>query len=372
MASVSDIFINFFFNKKNIDKGIKEIKRDFDGLSSEISKGIFKGIGVIAGINTVTQGFKKLLDTTNLIGDTAKRFNMPVESISRFNNLMSLVGANTSEAMDSFSHFKTAIVDFKTTGGGLIADMSKDFAINMSSVKDVDDLLLSLRERYQSLQNTDQKTKFLSKFNKEQVSLITATTEAFDGYIKKANNMNTINDDAIKGANDFRVALAELRNEGMVLGTKLMPVMTGFARALTHIPEILTAIGGGLADVIGAVKDTSKFFGKGIMKTFGYEVEDEDMLDMDIKKVNKKMNAIRAKKKVNDAWKQNLPQFNNGLLNNGMLPPVSNTSTRQSTVTDNSTITINVNGAMSPRETGQEIRQQLQTRKLSNRGVQVM
>jgi hypothetical protein len=418
--AITDIFINFVFNKKNVEKGINEIKEDFKGIGGAVAKGLgVPKLGLISGVAGAIYGLKQVYNILGDVGNMADKFSLPVETVSKFSNLMSLVGANTNEALASFEKLQGGIVDFHTTGEGWIRDFSSTFAVSMDNVKTTDGLLNSLRNTYKTLQNDDQRAKFNMIVGDEKLlRLVHMQNDEYDKAINKRGGMRTITAEQVKGARDLDIALAQLKNAGVGLGATFMPllkyvsillngVVEGFSVLTNSIGDVLGALVGGLkelmtltSDVLGALAgglksifepfkyvlggglkdDVTNFFtgkndkskakdGNSFKQLDNKAPIDNPFINMMFNNEgNNQSKAIDGNSFKQTAINKPLSTLDGNPLKNMLLQP---SSTSQSTINDNSTITINVNGSTTPQQTGQEVLKQVNNFKgLSNRGVQ--
>ena len=123
--------MTFMVNTRSALKEIKDFKAKVKNATDEMRKNALSSILPAAGAFGGFKALKDVYDTTRKLADFSERFTLPVEDVSRFNNVLSLFGGTTETAVSDLGKLEQAIVDLRTTGGGALRTVANQIGLSL-------------------------------------------------------------------------------------------------------------------------------------------------------------------------------------------------------------------------------------------------
>ena len=227
--------MTFMVNTKAALKEISDFKAKVKNATDEMRKNALSSILPAAGAFGGFKALKDVYDTTRKLADFSERFTLPVEDVSRFNNVLSLFGGTTETAVSNLGKLEQAIVDLRTTGGGALRTVANQIGLslydNEGKIKGSLEMLESLREKFKDLSEFQQLkvAQELGLDDPATLRMLRASEEEYAKMAAEAEKMNVIGSDTARKVQTLNRLLATMRASwqgvgATVLGVVLKPV----------------------------------------------------------------------------------------------------------------------------------------------------
>lgn len=227
--------MTFMVNTRSALKEIKDFKAKVKNATDEMRKNALSSILPAAGAFGGFKALKDVYETTRKLADFSERFTLPVEDVSRFNNVLSLFGGTTETAVSDLGKLEQAIVDLRTTGGGALRTVANQVQMslydNEGEIKGSLEMLESLRKNFKKL-NPFQQLKVAQELGLDDpatLRMLRASDEEYAKMTAEAEKMNIIGSDTARKVQTLNRLLATMRASwqgigATVLGVVLKPV----------------------------------------------------------------------------------------------------------------------------------------------------
>lgn len=227
--------MTFMVNTRSALKEIKDFKAKVKNATDEMRKNALSSILPAAGAFGGFKALKDVYETTRKLADFSERFTLPVEDVSRFNNVLSLFGGTTETAVSDLGKLEQAIVDLRTTGGGALRTVANQVQMslydNEGEIKGSLEMLESLRKNFKKL-NPFQQLKAAQELGLDDpamLRMLRASDEEYAQMTAEAEKMNVIGSDTARKVQALNRLLATMRASwqgigATVLGVVLKPV----------------------------------------------------------------------------------------------------------------------------------------------------
>lgn len=227
--------MTFMVNTRSALKEIKDFKAKVKNATDEMRKNALSSILPAAGAFGGFKALKDVYETTRKLADFSERFTLPVEDVSRFNNVLSLFGGTTETAVSDLGKLEQAIVDLRTTGGGALRTVANQVQMslydNEGEIKGSLEMLESLRKNFKKL-NPFQQLKAAQELGLDDPAMLRMLRASDEEYAKmtaEAEKMNIIGSDTARKVQTLNRLLATMRASwqgigATVLGVVLKPV----------------------------------------------------------------------------------------------------------------------------------------------------
>ena len=225
----NNAIINFLFNSQGAMREIDNFKNRFTQTVDAISNssiGKFAAIG--AGLASAFS-IKAFYDHTKAVRDLHDVYNdLPLDEISLFSNRLRLLGGTEQEAIDFLHKMQDSLVEFKTTGKGILSEVLPPLGINLNEIKNATDLIDKLHEAMASSKLSE------TGFNKIITSMGLSNTASLNRFFRQDSasylknyetaqkEMATITDNSVNHLNKFQEALARLQGAFEKVGYALL------------------------------------------------------------------------------------------------------------------------------------------------------
>lgn len=227
--------MTFMVNTKAALKEIKDFKTKVKNATDEMRKNALSSILPAAGAFGGFKALKDVYDTTRKLADFSERFTLPVEDVSRFNNVLSLFGGTTETAVADIGKLEQAIVDLRTTGGGALRTVANQIGLslydNEGKIKGSLEIFESIRDKFKELSEFQQLkvAQELGLDDPATLRMLRASDEEYAKMTAEAEKMNIIGSDTARKVQTLNRLLATMRASwqgigATVLGVVLKPV----------------------------------------------------------------------------------------------------------------------------------------------------
>lgn len=223
--------MTFMVNTKAALKEISDFKAKVKNATDEMRKNALSSILPAAGAFGGFKALKDVYDTTRKLADFSERFTLPVEDVSRFNNVLSLFGGTTETAVSNLGKLEQAIVDLRTTGGGALRTVANQIGLslydNEGKIKGSLEMLESLREKFKDLSEFQQLkvAQELGLDDPATLRMLRASEEEYAKMAAEAEKMNVINGATAQKVQTLNRLLAQMRTSWQGVGATVLGVV---------------------------------------------------------------------------------------------------------------------------------------------------
>ncbi|MDR0675474.1 MAG: hypothetical protein LBF97_00330 [Elusimicrobiota bacterium] len=231
-----ELVVSIFLNKAAAIKGFDEIEKKAKQSSNTImgTFGKVGKVGAILGAGALGIGIKAVRDIYKETGkfvDFTSSFDMPVEKVSKFTNLMSMFGGSTDESLNSLQTLEQALIDLRTKAEGPLKEVSAILGIDVKNGTSSLDLIKQIRGGLTDI-NRGGKIKSLQElgiFSPSMMRYMKASDKEFEEMRKEAEKMYVINDKTAKNYENMQRTIAKMKQSwygfgAVVLGETLGPI----------------------------------------------------------------------------------------------------------------------------------------------------
>lgn len=307
----NNAIINFLFNSQGAVTELDKFKKSFGNAIDSIKESAAVKLGALGTIIGGAFSIKEFVEHMKVISDLKTKYQtlMSVADISKFSNLIELLGGTDKEATDILDKTQKALFD--------LIEMPSKFPEKLRGViSPIDDLTGKMKTPMQYLKELREVIKredwgekdinnaleSLGIYSNATKRFMTLSEEEFTGFENEANKMWVPSDDDIKRMTRFRTSVTRLKNAFRALGGKLLEL--------------------GLGDLIDLVTDVLDYLTK---KDWGEVIDDitstvgkyQDKLDEYLESYNKWVEKVSKKHPLAGSF---LKQF--GKLVDDMLHPI--------------------------------------------------
>ncbi len=257
--AIKQAVINFVANTQAAKRQIQDFKSNFKAATKEMGDTFIGKFGAIGAAFGGFQAVKNAFLQTKKMADFAEKFDIPVEQVSKFSNMLSTFGGSSDEAIGDLEKIKQAFVDLATTGSGALrtvaarADFTaKDLDMRFKSPIDVID---TLRQKFKRLSESAQlKTaQDMGLADPSTLRMLRATDEEFAKMKANAEKMNVVNQTTADRVQKMTRILATLKNQWYGIGVQVMELVLPAVKYVTQAMEWFNRQGEGTKNIIAGI-----------------------------------------------------------------------------------------------------------------------
>lgn len=214
----SNAVINFAVNTQNALQQITGFQQKFSNTIGQLK-------GLVAGFIGF-QGLKGAYNTLTQLIDTADKWNIPVEKVSKFSNLFAEFGGTTDEAVASLDKFQQMANQLKFHSSGPLRELSAVLRTNLAN-KDYMGVIKALRSQW-GLLNSDAQAEVQNMLGLDSAAMrrmLSASNEEFAEAVKRAEKFGVVTEDTAKAIRDMRKALAETKQALVMLAVPFLELL---------------------------------------------------------------------------------------------------------------------------------------------------
>lgn len=213
----SDAVIQFFVNTKQAENTLDAFSRKFDQGISRMRNMVLGFIGV--------KGLYGYYQTLEKVVDTADRWSMPVEKVSKFTNLFAQFGGTAEEAADSIEKLQSLANNLKFHSSGAFRELSAILGVNLQN-KDFQGAIDALRKGMQGL-NADAKAEVISMLgvNSTMARMLMAEEETYSKLRKNSEEFGVITENTADKIRNMRQSIAEIKQAFLEIAVPIMDVL---------------------------------------------------------------------------------------------------------------------------------------------------
>ncbi|MFV0627047.1 MAG: hypothetical protein ACK5N8_06850 [Alphaproteobacteria bacterium] len=226
-----ELVVKFILKAQEAKKEIDEVRNKIKSAKEEIkSSFVAKAGGLVAGLVSI-KAIKDVYQETLKLSQVSEAFNLPVEQVSKFSNLLSMLGGDSSEAVSALESLGSAIDDYRAKGQGALVDTAGRVNISLfkkdGGVKNQLDLLRDLRGQLGKMRPDQQRTilKDMGIYSVALLRYIRASNEEFNKAISGAEKMGVITEGIKDTTIRTQVILSRLRQSFFMFGAALLGVV---------------------------------------------------------------------------------------------------------------------------------------------------
>ena len=235
-SEVSNANITLNFNSQNAIKEGEKAKQKFSQIASGIKKAFSlgsMGAGLLGGFS-----MKKAYDDGLKLANLSDKFTLPIEEVSKFNNVLSLFGGNADSAEQALDSMSNAIMELKTTGGSALKNIASQTGINLydmnGNIKDGIELFEDLRQSFKRL-NKDGQIKVASELglnSPEYLRILRASDEEYAKMVNEAKNMTVMTEKQKENTLKLQRTFASIKSSFTGVGISLLEFSKPFIDVL--------------------------------------------------------------------------------------------------------------------------------------------
>lgn len=235
-SEVSSANITLNFNSQNAIKEGEKTKQKFSQIAGGIKKAFSlgsMGAGLLGGFS-----MKQAYDDGLKLANLSDKFTLPIEEVSKFNNILSLFGGNADSAEQALDSMSSAIMELKTTGGGALKNIASQTGISLydmnGNIKDGIELFESLRQSFKKL-NKDGQIKVANELglnSPEYLRILRASDEEYAKMVDEAKNMTIMTEKQKENTLKLQRTFASIKSSFTGVGISLLEGATPFIEVL--------------------------------------------------------------------------------------------------------------------------------------------
>ena len=262
----SKAVIEFNLNAQNAIGQVDSFQKKFTSSISTVKSALIGFIGY--------QGLKAATDSLTRLSDTADKWQIPVEKVSKFSNLFAQFGGSTDEAVSSLENFQTLANDLKFNSSGALRDLSAKLRVNLNN-KDFEGVILAIKSQWQ----------YLSKDAKAEVQniigasaplrrMLDASSKDFKVAEDRALRFGLVSENNANAIQKLRVALSEVRQVLTLLAVPVLEILRPFVEVLRDIAVVINDLPGPVKKLAAGLLIFFGVFGKiiSLFKVFSLAV----------------------------------------------------------------------------------------------------
>ncbi len=269
-TAFSNIVINFVANTQG---ALQQIT----GFQSKLQSTIGQLKTMVAGFIGF-QGLKSAYNTLTQLVDTADKWKVPVEKVSKFSNLFAEFGGTTDEAVASLDKFQQMANQLRFHSSGPLRELSAVLRTNLAN-KDYMGVINAIRSQWGHL-NKEGQTEVMNMLGVDSAAMrrmLNASNAEFAEALKRSEQFGVVTEDVAQSFRDIRKALAETKQALTMLAVPFMQILKPVLETLRDIavwinklPDGVKQFGAALLLLYPVISKLFAFFaGGGIVKAIG-------------------------------------------------------------------------------------------------------
>lgn len=223
--------ITLNFNSENALKQAEKTKDKFSNVSNSIKSSFTKTGLSVAGSLLTGFSMKKAYEETLKLSNLSEKFNLPIEEVSKFNNLMSQFGGNTNSTENALSNIQNAIIDLAMDGSGALKELGGRMALNPfkknGELKNSLEIIKEIKRVFNDLDPKGQ-IKLLDSLNMntpEYLRLFRSSKEEFNKTLESASKMMVITEKQAKNTIKLQRTLASIKQSFIGIGASSLEMI---------------------------------------------------------------------------------------------------------------------------------------------------
>ena len=222
--------ITLNFNSENALKQAEKTKDKFSDVSNSIKSSFTKTGLSVAGSLLTGFSMKKAYEETLKLSNLSEKFNLPIEEVSKFNNLMSQFGGNTDITEHFLSNIQNSLIEFATEGSGLFKEFGARIAFSPfnenGELKNYKETLLDLKRIYKEL-DTKGQIRMLDTLEAtpEIRRYFKASEEEFNKTVESASKMMVITEKQAENTIRLQRTLASIKQSFIGIGASSLEMI---------------------------------------------------------------------------------------------------------------------------------------------------
>lgn len=223
--------ITLNFNSENALKQAEKTKDKFSDVSNSIKSSFTKTGLSVAGSLLTGFSMKKAYEETLKLSNLSEKFNLPIEEVSKFNNLMSQFGGNTNSTESALSNIQNAIIDLAMNGSGALKELGGRMALNPfkenGELKNSLEIIKEIKRVFNDLDPKGQ-IKLLDSLNMntpEYLRLFRSNKEEFNKTVENASKMMVITEKQAENTIRLQRTLASIKQSFIGIGASSLEMI---------------------------------------------------------------------------------------------------------------------------------------------------
>lgn len=239
--------IEFIANTRKALQAVDNFRNKVTKVADEIADSTSLRFLSAAALADTVLRFKNAISDIYELGDFAKRYNLPIETVSKFAGAIELLGGNTEEALDFMGRMRKAVADLRTEGKGDFFDIAPRVRMNLGAIgKDFRSTMKEFRRVYSQL-GENGRIKFREKFgltSPAMIKLLETTNDEFERLLKTSEEIGVVSASNYEKFDKIRELFGEARlkfsRAAMEILNDLSPVIEkiiGLIDTFTKLPQ---------------------------------------------------------------------------------------------------------------------------------------
>lgn len=223
--------ITLNFNSENALKQAEKTKDKFSDVSNSIKSSFTKTGLSVAGSLLTGFSMKKAYEETLKLSNLSEKFNLPIEEVSKFNNLMSQFGGNTNSTENALSNIQNAIIDLAMDGSGALKELGGRMALNPfkenGELKNSLEIIKEIKRVFNDLDPKGQ-IKLLDSLQMntpEYLRLFRSSEEEFNKTVESASKMMVITEKQAENTIKLQRTLASIKQSFIGIGASSLEMI---------------------------------------------------------------------------------------------------------------------------------------------------
>lgn len=226
--SIARAVIDFKVNVEEAKKKIADFKNRVKDTSNNIKKSVGGQFAGLVAFGGGIKAIKDVYDQTKKLSDFSKTFSLPINEVSKFNNIMSLFGANSDESINGLKSVQQAIIDFKTTGSGALKSVSAQIGLSLTnadgSMKNSMQVIEGLRQKFKGLSESAQLkvAQELGLASPATLQMLRASDAEYAKMKEQAKGMVSVNEETSQKVQQLSRLLAKMKQDWFGVGVVIL------------------------------------------------------------------------------------------------------------------------------------------------------
>lgn len=219
-----DAVLNFFVNTNEANKKLTAFKKNVE----EIKKSIVGKLGAFGTALFGAGAIREVYQQTKALSNLSDKFNLPIDEVSKFNNILSMFGGSTEATINSLSGLEQAITELRTTGGGALKQVAQQIGLSLfdsqGQIKNSIDLIQDLRQKFKGL-NEDAKLKVSQELgigDAATLRLLKASDKEYADMLTKSKQMSVVDERTKQTVLAIHRTLASMKQTLLGIGAVLL------------------------------------------------------------------------------------------------------------------------------------------------------
>lgn len=220
--------INFFINGKQATQQLNQLKANFKTAANDIKNSMLIKVGTFGTALFGLGAVREVYNQTKELANFSQKFNLPVEEVSKFSNVLSQFGGSSEDTRNALGNIEQAITDFKTMGGGALKSVSSQIGISMynmnGKIKNSIQIIGDLRQKFKGL-NQDAQLKVAQELgltDPASLRMLKASDAEYKKMTEQANKMSIVSKKNADTVLRVQALLSRIKQTLYSIGTTLL------------------------------------------------------------------------------------------------------------------------------------------------------